>query len=109
MAAKPSASYLSFPCLTGTVQGPDELTGCALRWYGLWPVCSAWRVWRATDKQVNVLAESGLFVFQRAPSPDTSRWPYFREKTAVFNTGFRADEGQRESFLGTHGKFGKQY
>ena len=51
---------------------PDKLTGCVLRWYGLRAVCSAWHVWRATDKEVNVLAESGLFVFQGAPSPDTS-------------------------------------
>ena len=84
MAAKPSASYLSFPCLTGTMWGPDELTGCALRWYGLQPVCSAWRVWCATDKEVNVLAESKLFIFQGATSPDTSGWPYFREKAVVF-------------------------
>ena len=66
-------------------------------------------VWPASYKEVNVLAESRPFIFRGEPSPDTSGWPYFNEGAAVSSTGLQAEGGQRESFLRTHGRFGKQY
>lgn len=72
-------------------------------------LCTQPGVRHASYKEVNVLAESRPFIFRGEPSPDTSGWPHINEGATVSSPGLQAEGGQRESFLRSQGKFGKQY
>lgn len=50
-------------------------------------------VQHGSNKELNVLAESRLFVFQGEPFSDTSGWPCFKEEAAVL----ARDSEQREA------------
>lgn len=61
-------------------------------WEVLWEVtksdlCAQAGVQHGGNKELNVLAESSLFIFQGEPSSDTSGWPNFKEEAAVFSMG----------------------
>lgn len=46
---------------------------------------------RGSDKELSILAERRLLIFQGEPLSDTSGWPYLKEEAAAFSTGLQAE------------------